>query len=260
MSRNYQIIMFLLIVVVSSCSGHKEGEIKEEVRFDPYDSPEISENEVEPNSLESIKNEIPQIEFRDERKANPDIDSLLKIVEQSITNKDIDALLTTMDTNVISSYGGGMYGHDDFRETWQDDNYRELWAKLDEVISLGGFFANDSTYCAPYTGNVDEEASKVDDMVVPYGCGISTHTKVKLYPSEECDEAEAINIGRTYCMIKLQGNFYGASNGLWKVNPIGTDVIGYVKTEDFYCSADYGLVLEMSETGGWKITAFAPWD
>lgn len=253
--------LLILIVVLSSCADDQTEHPPQNENISPLkkgENPTTSSEIV--SDEDQVSETFPQIEPKDERKTNPKIDSLLITVESAIEQKDVELLLTVMDTSIISSYGGGMYGHKDFRELWQYDDYEELWRKLDKVISLGGFFANDSTYSVPYTGNIDQEAMKIDDNIVPYGCGITIDSKSLLYPNNECVETEAIEIGRTYCIVIPQSGFWGATNGLWKVNILGTDISGYVKPKGFYCSADYSLSIEKGNNGDWKITAFAPWD
>ena len=232
-------ISLILVYMISSCSPNGDVENAEIITQEDFEA-DIAESAAD-FSKESAEqeNEFDQIELVDNRKTNAHIDSLLKIVELAIQKEDIELLLATMDTSIISSYGGGMRGYQDFRALWQEDNYKKLWVKLDKVLSLGGNFRNDSTYFAPYTGKVDEEVSKVNDMNVPYGCGITTHAKSKLYRTIDCKEDEAILVGRTYCMVVPQNNYWGAIDGLWKVNVLGTNHYGFIKSEDFYCSADF---------------------
>lgn len=247
-------IIAIVLFSLQSCS-EPEGKVeKKQIEFE-----EILEQPKSSSLFHNQREKLYQIPRKDERRKDPKLDALLITVEKAIRKKDLNLLFSVMDEDVVSSYGGGVFGYDGLKETWERD-FQKLWEKLTKILSLGGLFVNESNYGAPYNGNVHQEATKLDEMIVPYGYGISTSSNSKLYPNVKCSEDEGVIIGRAYLIIDLESNYYGGLNNIWKVNILGTGIHGFVRSEDFYCASDYSLGIQKNKQGIWKITSFAPWD
>lgn len=244
----------VLVLLIQSCA---QPTPQGKQRLKSFDEPlEVSKNSP---LFHNQKDKLEQVKFKDERKNDPKVDALLKTVESAIQQKNLALLFTVMDQGVISSFGGGVVGHDGIVEVWGHD-YQQLWNRLDKILAMGGSFSGDSSYSIPYEGNLAYEAQKVDEGMVPHGCGISTNENAMIYPNSKCRLKEGIQIGRTYAIVDLFSEYYQRDNEAIKINLLGTGIHGFIKNADFYISSGYSLFLEKNKQGTWKITSFAPWD
>lgn len=228
----------------------------------PKNQPKIEEAFQQPKTtslFHSQKEKLFQISPKDERRKDPNIDVLLKTVERAIKQKDLTLLFSVMDEDIISSHGGAMYGYEDFKATWETE-YQELWNKLNWIVSMGGFFEEDSVYRLPYCDDFKRFPAIPNSYDEPYGYGLCLDENTQLYTSPQCEINKSVDIGFAFSLLDLAYGMSGEKNGVLKINPVGTGIHGYVKSSDFYRSSDYCLILEKNKQGIWKITAFAPWD
>lgn len=244
----------LIILLLQSCTHSATQGKQRSTSFDEVPNPAKNTS-----LFQNQKDKLYQFTPKDERKKDPKVDALLKTIEKAIKNKDLNLLFSVMDKDIISSYGGLVIGYDGIEETWEND-YQQMWNRLDKVLAMGGSFVDDSSYSIPYTGDLDYEAQKLDEMIVPHGYGLTTNATAKIYPNASCRSKEGIQVGRTFAMVDVMSNYRQWDDKVIKVSLLSTGIHGYIKNEDFYISSDYLLHLEKNKQGNWKITAFAPWD
>jgi hypothetical protein len=254
MMANSLFKLILVLIFLNSCSQPKTKREKKEIELE-----EVFEKSSSTSLFQNDQKRLTQFTSRDERSKDSSLDTLLKTVERAIRKEDLNLLLTLMDQEIVSSYGGGLIGHDDFLMNWERD-YKKMWDKLSKILALGGTFTHPENYIIPDDGDAHQEAIKYDEMIVPHGYGITTNSKTKLYPNSKCDENEAVTVGRVYMVVDIESDYYGGLNEMWKVKIIGTGIHGFVKANDFYCASDYSLGIKKNTQGVWKIISFAPWD
>lgn len=254
MMANFLFKLILVLIFLNSCSHPKAKREKNEIELE-----EVFEESSSTSLFQNEQKKLIQFTPRDERSKDSSLDTFLKTVERAIRKKDLDLLLTLMDEEIVSSYGGGLIGHDDFLMNWEGD-YERLWDKLSKILTLGGTFTHPRNYIIPDDGNAHQEAIKYDEVIVPHGYGITTNSIAKLYPNSKCIENESVTVGRVYMIVDIESDYYSGLNELWKVKIIGTGIHGFVKASDFYCASDYSLDIKKNTQGIWKITSFAPWD
>ena len=251
---NFSFKLIFVLLFLQSCTS-SEGK----TRKTPIELVVVFEAPKNTSLFHNQKHKLFQISPKDERRKDSKIDALLKTIEKAIKQKDLNLLFSVMDEDVISSYGGGVVGFKGIKEVWGGD-YQELWDKLSKILALGGTVSSDSSYSIPYDGEIDEKATRFDDMMVPHGCGITTCSNSKIYPNIKLIADEAIIVGRVHMLVDLESSYSDRTHKCMKVNILGTGIHGFVKQKDFYCSSDYSLHISKNKQGIWKIAAFAPWD
>jgi len=251
-------LFFVTLFTASCVNNTTEDHFKEhnDQRSTEIEEQPVPEKEL---SIEAQMNNFFQIEPKDERKKNPKIDSLLMTVELAIEEKNLDLLFTVMDEDVISSYGGAEIGMDGIMNTWGED-LNKFWKKLDWIVNLGGFFESDTVYRLPYCDEFGRLPTIPDSIGAPYGYGMCINKDAKLYPFPNLGRGNGITIGYAFSFIDLTFGVNGKMGDVFCINPLGSQMYGYVKASDFYRSSDYSLFIEKNAEAEWKIAAFAPWD
>jgi len=101
------------------------------------------------NSCNDVVTEPDQIDYKilpvDESGSDPTLVSFIKNLKNIATNKDTEGLFKSLDTGIVVSYGGGIYGIKEFSENWKLDipNKSELWPILNRILALGGTWEDD---------------------------------------------------------------------------------------------------------------------
>ena len=107
---------------------------------------------------EVVVNQTDQSDYKilpiDESKSDPTLVAFINNLKKVVSNKDTSGLLQSLDTAIIVSHGGGIYGVKEFSKNWQLDkpDKSELWTILNRILSMGGTWENDKGkyFCIPY--------------------------------------------------------------------------------------------------------------
>jgi hypothetical protein len=96
----------------------------------------------------------------DEAVRHPDFFSFRAGLQAAVARRDLEALLAVVHPAIKNSFGGDD-GVEAFRRMWKlddtaaaaagPDGTEGIWAELGTVLALGGSFAGDGTFVAPYT-------------------------------------------------------------------------------------------------------------
>lgn len=87
----------------------------------------------------------------DEASTRPDFFTFRTQLIATVARRDVPALLAVVHPNIKNSFGGND-GIDEFKQVWAlEQPGSRLWARLGNVLSLGGTFSGDDSFVAPYT-------------------------------------------------------------------------------------------------------------
>jgi hypothetical protein len=211
---------------------------------------------------ESKTNETIQSDYKilpiDESGSDLSLVEFISNLKKIVSRKDTSGLFKSLDTAIIVSHGGGIYGIDEFSKKWKLDELdkSELWSILNKLLSLGGTWENDEGkyFCIPYTqSNKAFNNYNYDFNWYFTAVCISPEAIVYKEPNTTSKKLSTLN----YDIVEMDPDFM--KENFTKINTIDKKIKGYVKTTELIYSSDQHL--EIKKLGGnWKIIAFAPFD
>jgi hypothetical protein len=182
------------------------------------------------------------------------ISNLKKIV----SHKDTAGLFKSLDTAIVVSYGGDMFGKEDFAKYWKlnKPEQSELWKILIRILNMGGTWENDEGkyFCIPYAQS-NKAFSKFKYDFDWYFTAVCISPKVTVYKEPKTTSPELATLN--YDIVEMDPKFM--ETYFTKIHTLDKKIQGYVKTNDLIYSADPHLVIEKTNNN-WKITVFAPFD
>ena len=98
---------------------------------------------------ESKRVEAKQSDYRilpiDESGSDPSLVAFITNLKKIVSRKDTVGLFKSLDTAIIVSHGGGIYGVKEFSKNSKLDKPEksELWTILNQILSMGGTWEND---------------------------------------------------------------------------------------------------------------------
>lgn len=214
------------------------------------------------NSNKEVVNETDQLDYKilpiDESGSDPTLVAFIDNLKKVVSNKDTSGLFQSLDTAIIVSHGGGIYGVKEFSKNWQLDkpDKSELWTILNRILSMGGTWENDEDkyFCIPYAQS-NKAFSKYNYDFDWYFTAVCISQEVTVYKEPKTTSIKLATL--SYDIVEIDPDFMKAD--FTKINTIDKRVQGYVKTTDLIFSADQHLVIKKIDDN-WKITAFAPFD
>ncbi len=195
---------------------------------------------------------LPVDESAEDKSLQAFVERLKKITKQ----KDTDGLITCLDTGIVVSWGGGMYGLETFLEEWKLNKQPErskFWATMQRYMTLGGAWDdNKKEFRFPYAQsnrffqNMDFDF----DWYVTAIC-ISPETDVYQKPLPNAKKIALLS----YEVVKI----IDPGSNFIEIQTIDKKITGFVKSEQLILSADPHPILEKVNRE-WKIVSFAPFD
>jgi len=186
---------------------------------------------------------------RDECSRLPGVDQFRMVLVTAIANRNVEMLEPLVDPRIDLDFGGG-FGWDLMRERLQSDE-RELWAKLEETVSLGCGTYSDTEFAFPWLWTQD---LGTDD---PFSAFVTLGSDVPLR-SEPRKDAPIVR-GLNWEVVTLTGPYNLDQNYLTVTTRTGDD--GYVLFEQLRSELDYRLIVVRDEaTQEWRIKAFIAGD
>ncbi len=222
----------------------------------------------------------------DESKQDIDLYAFVDELKDILVHKDTARLFQILDYEVVSSFGGGMLGKEDFILNWQLDNPNssDLWNKMLHIISLGGAFEiggvaydrmDSIAFYFPYIV-ADKCISPLFEIIHklklkvdldPYTTIYCINQDIPLYKGP--DENSEIIAHLSYDVLLLdykESYTYNQKNNSeeWEwfyVSTLDHSISGWIvdKQENIYLGSDYSLCIEKIE-GKYVITGFYPYD
>lgn len=249
-----KIIFSVILLLIYSCSG--SSTIKDSTRVNTREQKQNpTENKEEKPELSihvSKLHILPVDQSSEDQSLKLFVSKLRKVVNQ----KDLEGLIHCLDTGIVSSYGGGMYGIETFLKEWNlDQKPKEslFWNKMKAFLDLGGAWKDDkkTEFCFPYA-QADRLYPNLDlDWYI---------TAVCISPKTSVYEAADINSKKIGLLSYEIVQILDRSEQFTKIRTIDKTISGYVSANNLiHCAAAYP-VLEKVEEEEWKITSFAPYD
>ena len=176
----------------------------------------------------------------------------------AVQNKELAVIDSFIDDQTILSFGGNYFGKTGFYEQWNlhsDPEQSELWAKLAEIMRLGGVYdGNEKSFIAPYT--YSEWPAEFDG----FECFAIIDKEVKVYMS---DKTSSDVIGKlSYNIIKADtgsklwksGEYWHKSDQALISIKLPGGEFGYIKKQHIKSPIDYRLCIKRNDTGKWILT------
>jgi hypothetical protein len=217
----------------------------------------------------------------DETKNDTTITQFIEVLEEVISAKDTFRLYKMLDKNIVSSFGGGIYGKQGFIENWYLETPESslVWKTMKRIIEMGcvaengrvnGTTVDSVIFHFPYAN-----ANKLFDPLQkknpeydfnPYSTIICVKENIPIYknPNNKSVIVDYLSydvVIMDYGKSKKQNLI--SSNNSWKwiyITTIDQSISGWVlNNDDIYFLGDYSLILE-KVNNEYKITGFFPFD
>jgi hypothetical protein len=249
-----QLLYIILMLTFTACVDQKQ-----ETDSNHADTI-FSDNELI-NKVRTIEEEDTEYKIFpiDESGSDSTLVLFINNLKNIVSNKDTSELFKLLDTAIIVSHGGGIYGIKEFSQNWNLDKPYEsmLWPNLTQILNMGGTWEDDPEgeyFCIPYAqSNKAFSKYKYDfDWFFTAVC-ISPHATVYKEPKITSKELATLS----YDIVEMDPSFMNTD--FTKINTINQNIEGYVKTSDLIYSAEQHLVIKKTDNN-WKITAYAPFD
>lgn len=217
----------------------------------------VSDPKNEHTKVDAVSNDYRILPI-DESGSDPTLVAFLTNLRKIVSRKDTSGLFKSMDTAIVVSYGGGIYGIDAFSENWNLDNSNksELWTILKQILSMGGTWENDEGkyFCIPYTQS-NKTFSKFNYDFDWYFTAVCISPNVTVYQEPKKTSSKLATL--SYDIVEMDHEFMKAD--FTKIHTIDKKVKGFIKSSDLFFSAAEHLIIKKIDDK-WKITAFAPFD
>lgn len=216
----------------------------------------------------------------DESRQDSTLYKFVEILKEVIMNKDTSKLYNMLDENIISSFGGGIYGKQGFIETWELEKPDSslVWGLMKRIVDMGGVFeeggVTESTqdsisFRFPYaTSRLLEPIynKKPDYDPDPHTTVLCIKDNIPVYKSPNKKSAVVGKLSYDILTMdydKTVKHIANKSAGDWKwlyVSSIDESINGWIlNNDDIYFTEDYSLIIEKIK-GEYKITGFFPYD
>lgn len=186
----------------------------------------------------------------DEAAASPDFFSFRAQLQSAVARRDAAAVMAALHPNVKLSFGGDA-GLADFETTWRPSAPDSpLWEALGSVLALGGSFAPDGTFTAPYVFARWPADRDAFEHVAVVGSGV----RVRAAPAASAPVVGALSL----CIVRLSEPL-SPDPGSWARVELGAGRTGYVDGRYVRSPIDYRARFAKID-GRWQITLFLAGD
>ncbi|WP_460578225.1 hypothetical protein [Hymenobacter coalescens] len=183
---------------------------------------------------------------------------LMHIVEA----RDVRGLLSLVDTQTVSSYGGGEMGRHAFAKTWKLHRGKAspIWPELRRILALGGVFSTGDEgreFRLPYAQATERISCELEDADwYSVAICLKPATEAHVRPSAE----STVRVRLPYSVVNVNEEQDAGSAPWVRVSDMQGHALGYVRTDDLCFTADYKLILTPKSPGHWRMAAYAPYD
>jgi hypothetical protein len=170
-------------------------------------------------------------------------------LQQAIARRDARTILDAVDPDVRTSFGDGG-GLDDFHRQWRPDTPDSpLWSTLGTVLALGGSFADDGSFRAPYVfSRWPDDMDAFEHMAV-----VAESVRVRERPGLDAPVVGSVSFG----IVRVEAP--EDREAPWRAVRLADGRRGFMATQYLRSPVDYRAIF--SETaGGWRLTAFVAGD
>jgi hypothetical protein len=185
----------------------------------------------------------------DEAASVPDFFSFRAQLQIAVAKRDVQAVVSALSKDVKLSFGGDT-GVEDFTRMWEPDAPDSgLWETLATVLSLGGTFASDDTFTAPYV----LARWPQDNDAFTHMAAIGTDIRVRDAPSTSAPVIAALD----YSVVEVVDN--PAPDAKWVQIRLAPNRTGFVDSRFLRSPIDYRIRFEKRE-GRWQVVFFLAGD
>lgn len=185
----------------------------------------------------------------DEAASQQDFFTFRARLQAVIARRDAKALLEVVHNNIKNSFGGDD-GIAEFRKKWKPEaSNSTLWRELGAVLALGGTFAGDSRFVAPYVfSRWPEKVDSFENVAI-----IGERVRVRAAPSRN----GAIVASLSFVIVPLRRMQKGHDGWTAIQRPDGKT--GYVATQYVRSPIAYRAFFERTDNR-WRLVTFVAGD
>lgn len=170
-------------------------------------------------------------------------------LQQAIARRDAQAILDAVHPHVRTSFGDGG-GLDDFRRQWRPDAPDSpLWSTLGTVLALGGSFADDGSFRAPYVFSRWPEGVDAFEYMAVVGGSV----RVRERPGLDAPVVGSVSFG----IVRVEAT--DDREAPWRAVRLAGGRRGFMSTKYLRSPVDYRAIFNETE-GRWRLTAFIAGD
>lgn len=246
----------IIVLIITSCQNSVNKNLEEKDEQISTDTSSVINENVNPEWSTSIFN----VEPIDESITDKSLIKFISNLKSTINKKDTTQLFKMIDDSIVVSYGGGLYGKNEFRIEWglNEPNKSKIWSTMNILLKYGGAWDYDDEFgkhfVIPYYQS-DKILGKIDYDFDWYRTAICNNPKVKVYKSESPNSLVIDSLN--YTLVELISN--SPKSTFQKIKILDKNLFGYVYSSQLNYLADRTIVLEKKDAD-WKIVAFAPYD
>lgn len=179
-------------------------------------------------------------------------------LKQAVSERDTTFVLGILHPALRYTFGDGAPGREGFKEFWKlgvADTVSGLWKTMQRVISMGGSFADDTNFIAPYVFSDWPRASIRRTVVDPYFFVAITETDVPVH--ERPDSSSAIIVRKSYNIVFQHPDSY--KYGDWTKICTMNATPGFIRKSQCYNPINYRACFIKSD-GRWLLRYFIAGD
>ncbi|MGV3612487.1 MAG: hypothetical protein ACO1N0_16130 [Fluviicola sp.] len=188
----------------------------------------------------------------DESSKDKSLKQFVDKLKQIVQKKDLDGFIACLDTGIVVSWGGGMFGIPTFLEEWNLDKNPQkspLWQKMKLILELGGAWGSEEDFRIPYMQS--DRLFRETDGLDWYVTAVCVSPKTVVYKKPEGEKTALLS----YEVVRIKNRL----DNFLEIQTVDKKVSGFVKRDQIIESAEAFPVIE-KVNGNWKITSFAGYD
>lgn len=191
----------------------------------------------------------PELRPVDEAASVPDFFSFRAHIQSAVARRDVSAVLAALHKDVKLSFGGDS-GVEDFKKVWRPAAPNSpLWETLGTVLALGGTFAPDRTFTAPYV--FTQWPSDVDAFT--HMAAVGSGIRVRSAPNSSAPVIASL----TFTIVELEET--QPQGERWARVKLRDGRTGFVDSRFVRSPVDYRINFAKVD-GRWQITFFLAGD
>lgn len=255
-----QFMLLFFFVSLIGCKNDSVSQNKDEANA-------VVDTVVRQDSVIPVVQPKYKIKIKDEKTSDPELVRFMNRFEKVIQNKDTKELLKMCDDGIVLSYGGGVFGKENFVKDFKlNDKNSAFWSMSKKYLQLGGeFYYEDGNKKYKFPAQFCLQNPK-----------IKKEPENAIYNVMHIVKDSAVVFEKPNAMSKKVA-FFMMGSVLWdNQKSIGNDdgqylpewcyvytfdkkVSGFVKRDFLYAEPEYSFGIEMKD-GVYKIVDFAPFD
>lgn len=170
---------------------------------------------------------------------------------EAVAARDTGHLLGILSPTILNSFGGSG-GIEEFKQQWKPEaKNSELWPELARILSLGGKFAEDGSFAAPYIYATWPE----DDDAFDFGAIVGGNVRVR----EKPDANSAVLARLSFEMVNVLEFASDRGPDSWAKVKLADGRTGFVSARFVGHAMDRRAIFE-KQNGEWRLTALVAGD